>query len=734
MRNIELVTVKSFTGKRLTNILSNNADTIIVSACNQLACSQIDVKSIEAYPGNYRIFFFIETCAPLYFLSYHGRYRKIPLNKPLTNGINMLDITVPSNQKYPFDFSIYSINAGTTYKISFFRIINADKPVPEHINQHINNLIKPQISTSITSISNLDNRDKNDVIIVPIKNNQYNGTKISIAMSYINRRAQLETTLKTIKNSAYKNVEIVINDDGSTIDEQIDDFVEKYGIVLIKTNPLTKKNNSPVIGYNKAISKTTGDIIIVQNPEVCHMGDIISHVAAEITNSNYYSYSCMALTNFEENKTLQILLSENKYIDAKQLSDRIGISRWYNHPSEVPTYFHFCCALSRDNMLRLKGFNLDFANGFCFDDDDFVARIKYDLKLDMKIIPPLLYYTIHQYHLPSGATNCDSFSPSDARRIAWDRNRNLHDKSLKKKIDNSTANRIPKIFHSYWNGSPLSYLTYLSILSFRYYNPDWLIKIHTPVKRFDRKSWDSEENVCDYDGPDYWRDLVEIPNLSVNKVKFEEIGFGNDAPEIAKSNFLRWHILSTEGGLWSDMDILYINSVNNTIFEKVLNFNAYTCIAQEKDDPYPTGFYLAAPCSLFFQKIKNSVYDYYDSDNPQSIGSSLVKKIYPNHQKINVNNPELQVIIADKVLYMPYNRSELHNIFEKINYDAIKENTIGIQWYNDSLTAKLFQKNFDEHLQKECTLSILIRKFIELIKKDHYLYPIEILNPKIKTP
>ena len=43
----------------------------------------------------------------------------------------------------------------------------------------------------------------------------------------------------------------------------------------------------------------------------------------------------------------------------------------------------------------------------------------------------------------------------------------------------------------------------------------------------------------------------------------EDFNLSNEISEVKKSDFLRWHILSTEEGLWSDMDILYLKSMPN---------------------------------------------------------------------------------------------------------------------------------------------------------------------------
>ena len=58
--------------------------------------------------------------------------------------------------------------------------------------------------------------------------------KISIVMSYHNRKSQLLTTLKTIKKSKHPNYEIIIVDDGSDEDHRIENLQNEYGFKLMK--------------------------------------------------------------------------------------------------------------------------------------------------------------------------------------------------------------------------------------------------------------------------------------------------------------------------------------------------------------------------------------------------------------------------------------------------------------------------------------------------------------------
>lgn len=555
--------------------------------------------------------------------------------------------------------------------------------------------------------------------------------KVSIVMSYVNRRNQLEFTLQTILLSKHKNIEIIVNDDGSDENEQIDDFVEKYGIFLIKVDIKNKKCINPVIGYNRAIMKATGDIIILQNPEVCYVNDVVYYVANNVDDTNYISFSCLALNDFAMNHQLTNILKKDSKISYNTLSKIFNDNlRWYNHPVIAPKHFHFCSAITRNNIYRMRGFSVEYQNGYCFDDDDLVLKIKYDLKLKMTIIPPDEYYVIHQYHKPSTSTNCTILPSSNPIRIAWEKNRDILDSKLKMKMNlsKSLSNQIPHIFNCYWDKSPMSYMAYLTVASFVYYNPSWLIHVYVSShpaginNRFKQQINNVKK--------DFWEDLIKLPNIKVVTIDFETIGFRNDIAEAFKSDYLKWHLLGTVGGIWSDFDILYINSIENAVLEKNPNFDTLIFVSDVNGDCYyPTGFFMSKPQNDFFIKLKNISKTFLNLAIHQSIGPDMIKKIWPKHTDILKEFPHLHFLVEDKYVYLPYEWWQLNKIFVDNSTENLQPKTVGIYWFRGSNDAVIFQNNFESRLLKNCTISNLINKFTQLLKNDSICENMKTLNP-----
>ena len=70
-------------------------------------------------------------------------------------------------------------------------------------------------------------------------------------------------------------------------------------------------------------------------------------------------------------------------------------SRWYNHVVERPYAYHFATAITRENLIKLNGFDERFAQGQDMDDVDLIYRVK-ELGLELKFVEDP--WVVHQYH------------------------------------------------------------------------------------------------------------------------------------------------------------------------------------------------------------------------------------------------------------------------------------------------------------------------------------------------
>ncbi len=214
-------------------------------------------------------------------------------------------------------------------------------------------------------------------------------------MAYYNRLPQLRHTLSTISNSSTKDIEIIIVDDFSDQENNLRNIRLEFPNLDIKVLEMrelykTKTYCNPCVPYNMGFRKSIGDKIIIQNPECCHIGDIITYVNNNLSNDDYFTFHCWALGKSETDR-----LQQNLPISIGKVE---GKSKWYNHKTERPVALHFTSAITRKNLIDLNGFDERFSQGFNYDDNEFVERIK-NKGLTIKFVEDPL--VIHQYHRKS---------------------------------------------------------------------------------------------------------------------------------------------------------------------------------------------------------------------------------------------------------------------------------------------------------------------------------------------
>lgn len=235
--------------------------------------------------------------------------------------------------------------------------------------------------------------------------------KISVVTAYYNRRALFLRTLRTIAASRMAaSVEVIAVDDASRDEERIEDLGGLTGLdmTVVRIDPREKWWRNSCIPFNRGFNLATGDIVVLQNPECLHLGDVIAAVAENVVPGRYVNFACYSV----DEPTTRRLHAVDPASTTWQSSARAalepiaqratvddGESAWYNHSVHKPTKYHFCAALHRSDLESLGGFDERYANGIAFDDNDWLTRVT-RMGLDIRTIDDP--FVVHQYH---GKTN-----------------------------------------------------------------------------------------------------------------------------------------------------------------------------------------------------------------------------------------------------------------------------------------------------------------------------------------
>ena len=221
---------------------------------------------------------------------------------------------------------------------------------------------------------------------------------ISIVMTACNRSSQTYFTLKTIQNSSFKNIHIILVDD-SDEDPIRKEELEKYPFYIdfIEIKIQNKEWINPVVNYNIGFQYLKGSKVIIQNAEVCHVGDVLAYMGIQISDNNYYVCDVRNTKSFCSNRL--IYQCNTNTIDIYNL--RNVYRKWYQSKTRMSN-LHFLVGMTIETFNQIKRFSYDYTFGVDYDDNDFLLKI---ISKNIKIInlfhDEYLFGGIHLFHSSS---------------------------------------------------------------------------------------------------------------------------------------------------------------------------------------------------------------------------------------------------------------------------------------------------------------------------------------------
>lgn len=247
---------------------------------------------------------------------------------------------------------------------------------------------------------------------------------VSIVTAYHNRKKLFYNTLKTIQNSENKDIEVIVVDDCSDDEHRLEDLLPEFPFLkIIRLEKKDKWYINPCVPFNIGFKEAKNEIVIIQNPECLHVGDVLKKVS-EMKENEYYSFACYSIT--------QDMTSKIKELDVESLLSLIqpqprsirhdGDNGWYNHSVYRPVRYHFTSAIHRKNLMELGGFDERYAEGIAYDDNEILVRIsRMGLRIEIINSP----FVVHQWHYSS-----NNYQNVDAVRLI-ERNRNLLNQTMR---------------------------------------------------------------------------------------------------------------------------------------------------------------------------------------------------------------------------------------------------------------------------------------------------------------
>jgi len=157
---------------------------------------------------------------------------------------------------------------------------------------------------------------------------------------------------------------------------------------------------------------------------------------------------------------------------------------------------------------------------------------------------------------------------------------------------------IPKVAHFFWANASMSWMRYMTIRSFCHFNPDWDVILHSASLDVTRKDWKSREVQEFLRGEpveDWYPQLEKLP-ISFSRWTPPHRAATNP---VYASDLFTWHLLGTEGGLYCDMDILFVKPMRDVLGD-VTNADMWLSLF---GPVFPIGFLAGCPQNRFFADL-----------------------------------------------------------------------------------------------------------------------------------
>lgn len=294
------------------------------------------------------------------------------------------------------------------------------------------------------------------------------------------------------------------------------------------------------------------------------------------------------------------------------------------------------------------------------------------------------------------------------------------------KLENSWHLKVPKKAFFYWGAPKLPFLRFMTLYSFRKMNPKWEMILYKPEKLSNLRLWKGKQfETNNLNFKDYTNKIKHL-KIKIESFNFENIQISNETNEIHKSDFLRYHLLHTQGGIWSDMDILFTKPMEEISVNDLTNKDREAFVYKGKDEGikgHAIGLLMGTTENTFFKNVYEKakiIYQQNQSDY-QGYGANLLNEHFSELEQHDLCNLDRKDVYA-------FNENIEETFFRNFN-PALQEllnKSIGVHWYGghvevEKLLLELDESNYMQHKNQGLIVYIL-KKYFQNIKTTCSLY------------
>lgn len=306
----------------------------------------------------------------------------------------------------------------------------------------------------------------------------------------------------------------------------------------------------------------------------------------------------------------------------------------------------------------------------------------------------------------------------------------------------TASNRpIPRRISFYWHGGPLSFCRWMTLKSFRHYNPRWEMRLYRPAagchslppdQGISRQSpWETPEqqdfqHYFGADRPDYSQRIAELG--------IDELTWPHDpapaADPVQQSDLFQWRLLHEVGGFYADLDILWLRPIE-PLYQSVRNADAMMVMSASH---LAIGFLASKPGNPFFRDVLAAALSRRRPHEYQSCGIDAISRAlnFDNSWLVARDTrpknfgeayrrqyPGLTVAQPPDLTVYPWPWSKTGRIWRR-RHRGLSDQCYGIHWYagaplSQQRNCELTESNLGEY---QCTWAWYARQVLVVNKEE----------------
>ena len=247
----------------------------------------------------------------------------------------------------------------------------------------------------------------------------------------------------------------------------------------------------------------------------------------------------------------------------------------------------------------------------------------------------------------------------------------------------------------------MSWLRYMTLWSFRKLNPSWKMELFVAGTKEVENYWKGHNKLdfCEYKGEDYFSRLAEL-DIEIKDCELDNVVYYIEIGPPHLCDMCEWAELSCDGGIYCDMDVLWIKSIDS-FYEEIQSYDV--CITY--DSYFSIGLVASSGNNRFFGDVFERSLDTFTRENYQSAGVVSLYSLASRRWMREMHMLDLFKILAKQYSDLSFFNIprevvnlQLHDAGDCFNnlHTKLPEGCIGIHWYGGNPVAQEWNNKLNE--------------------------------------